>query len=77
MNNTEQTIGKISTGMFLKVYIGDGKTDEGNDFELAVTANRYEPLVTYGRRTFHLSWNDIFNLAEQAGLFKDEAEVQG
>lgn len=76
MNNTEQ-IGKITKGLFLKVYIGDGKTDEGKEFEFAVTANYYEPLVMYGKRTFHLSWNDICNLAEQAGLFKDEAEVQG
>ena len=75
MNNTEQ-IGKITTGLFLQVYMGSGKTDEGKEFEFAVTANLYEPLVMYGKRTFHLSWNDIFNLAEQAGLFKDEAEAQ-
>ena len=77
MNNTEQ-IGKIlDNALFLRIGIGDGETEDGKKFEFAVTGNCYEPLVIYGRRTFRLSWKDVVNLAEQAGLFKDEAEVQG
>lgn len=76
MNNKE-TIGTITTdSLFLNIALGDGKTDDGKKFDLAVTAAHYEPLVICGRKTFHLSWQDICALADQAGLFEDEKEAK-
>jgi len=31
-----------------------------------------EPLIVYGNKMFKLSWNDICNMAEAAGLFKED-----
>ena len=41
-------------------------------FELCLSASSSAPIVICGKRAFILSWNDILNLAERAGLFKTE-----
>ncbi|MBQ7912810.1 MAG: hypothetical protein IJ308_03580 [Clostridia bacterium] len=65
-------VGKINTNKYaLCTLIGDGKTDDGKEFELCVQIS-HAPFVRYGNKTFNLSWNDVVTLAERAGLFNDE-----
>lgn len=58
--------------LFFSINVGDGTTDSGKKFNLAVGAGNMQPHVTYGKRTFELSWEEIIELAEQAGLFIDK-----
>ena len=67
-----EKVGEIKTGYFFRQYVGEGKTEDERKFELCVSAGTQEPMVTLGKRAFILSWNDICNLAERAGLFKTE-----
>lgn len=48
------------------------QTKDGIKFELCLSASSSAPIVICGKRAFILSWNDILNLAERAGLFKTE-----
>lgn len=59
---------------FLHNHIGDATTDDGKKFDLATNFADNSPLVVYKNRTYRLSWNDICNLAEEAGLFKEDDE---
>ena len=67
-----EKVGKIETGYFFRQYVGEGKTEDGTEFELCLSASSSAPIVICGKRAFILSWNDILNLAERAGLFKTE-----
>ena len=68
------TIGTIHKNKYaLHTHIGDGKTDNGKAFEICVQIN-HAPFVRYGEKTFNLTWADIVELAERAGLFNDEGE---
>lgn len=73
--NEKRKIGEVKPVAYLRICACDGQTEDGKEFECSVTMTRYEPLVTYNERTFHLSWNDIVYLAEQAGLFDAEAQA--
>jgi len=73
MNNTNEkpvTYGQIKEGFFLREYIGDGETGGGVKFELAHSISTGAPMVLIGKKAFLLSWDDIVNLAEAAGLFE-------
>ncbi len=74
MEDKKETIGKVTKGMFFSVYVGDGKTSDGKKFELLINAGNSAPIVQYEMKSFYLTWNDILNLAEKAGLFNQEAE---
>ncbi len=65
-------VGTINTNKYaLHTFVGDGKTDDGKEFELCVQISN-APFVRYGNKTFNLTWHDIVTLAERAGLFNDE-----
>ena len=72
-------IGEIKEGLFLTEYVGK---DKGNvkgkevEFELLVGAVNKAPIIHYGRKKFVLGWDDIVNLAEDAGLFEDDEESE-
>lgn len=68
----EKKIGKVKEGFFLRQFVGDGITGNGTKFELAVSAANLSPMVLVGTKAFILSWNDICDLAERAGLFTEE-----
>ena len=68
----EKKIGKVKEGFFLRQFVGDGITGSGMKFELAVSAANLSPMVLVGTKAFILSCNDIFDLAERAGLFTEE-----
>ncbi len=71
-NNETQTYGKIEKGgFFLRQYVGEATSSDGKKFEIATTMH-CEPLIVYGNKMFKLSWNDICNMAEAAGLFKED-----
>ncbi len=70
--NNDQTIGKITSGLYLQTFIGNGKTDDGKEFTCCAVFGSCEPLLTYNHRTFMLTWDDIVKLAEKAGLFEEE-----
>ncbi len=63
--------GKVDTGLYLRQYVGDGEREDGKKFEIDVM-NNYSPAVYCNGKTFRLSWNDILELADLAGLFDDE-----
>lgn len=56
----------------LKIVDIPRQTKDGIKFELRLSASSSAPIVICGKRAFILSWNDILNLAERAGLFKTE-----
>lgn len=68
----ETKVGEVKEGFFLRQCVGDGTTENGIRFELAVSASSLCPMVLVGNKAFILSWNDICGLAERAGLFADE-----
>lgn len=69
--NQEQVYGKIIKGGFiLRQYIGEATTPDGKKFELATTMNN-SPMVLYRNKVYVLSWNDICNMASDAGLFEN------
>ena len=71
-SNETQTYGKIEKGgFFLRQYVGEATSSDGKKFEIATTIQG-EPLIVYGNKMFKLSWNDICNMAEAAGLFKED-----
>jgi len=70
-NSQNQVYGKIiKGGFFLHQYVGEGTTPDGKKFELATTMGN-NPMVVYGNNVYVLSWNDICNMAVDAGLFED------
>lgn len=59
--------------MFLRVHVGKGSHPDFGSFELSANAGGYMPMVRSDKtgKTFILSWSDIVNLAEKAGVFKE------
>lgn len=72
--NTKPKYGTIQEGFFLREYVGEGTTPDGQKFELAISCGNAAPLVLVKSRAFILSWNDICKLAEDAGLFQNQTE---
>ena len=57
-----QVYGKIiKGGFFLHQYVGEG----------IATTMKNNPIVVYGNNVYVLSWNDICNMAVDAGLFEE------
>lgn len=71
-NQTKPQYGEIKEGYFLCVHVGDGTASDGTQFEVATTMNG-APMVRVGKRAFILSWKEICQMAEGAGLFNKEA----
>lgn len=69
--NQTAPYGKVEKGLFMRQHVGDGKTPDGKPFEICQTLSG-SPLILYGNRGFSLSWNDICNMAADAGLFDEE-----
>lgn len=62
--------GKISEGAFvLRIYVGTGTLEDGAEFELAHAPDG-SPFIIFKQKAFHLSWNEIIELASIAGLFR-------
>ena len=72
-NNTNKpkygTIEKDSC--IFRQCIGEATTSDGKIFEITTTMC-YEPLIEYGNKMYRLSWEDICNMAEEAGLFEED-----
>lgn len=76
-NQTKPQYGKIEEGYFLCVHVGDGTASDGTQFEVVTTMNG-APMVRLGKRAFILSWQEICQMAEDAGLFnKGAGDVAG
>lgn len=60
----------LKDGFFLRQYVGEATTSDGKKFELAVTMKN-NPMIIYGNNAYVLTWNDICNMALNAGLFED------
>lgn len=71
----KETYGKIIKGSILREHVGDGTTPNGKKFELALELAQCSPIVICENRIFVLSWNEICNMANAAGLFENK-EVQ-
>lgn len=72
INTTNPVFGTIEKGgFFLRQYVGKATSSDGKEFEIATTMHG-EPLIVYGNKMYKLSWNDICNMAEAAGLFKED-----
>lgn len=71
-NTTIPAYGTIEKDSFIfRQYVGEATASDGKKFEIAMTM-RGEPLIVYGNKMYRLSWNDICNMAEAAGLFKED-----
>ena len=67
----KQVYGEIlQGGFFLRQYVGEATTPDGKKFELATTMKN-NPMVVYGNKVYVLTWNDICNMASEAGLFEE------
>lgn len=66
-----ETYGTVKEGFFLREYVGDGETESGKKFDLSVSAADRSPMIVCGKKGFHLSWDDILDLADKAGLFSE------
>ncbi len=66
------TCGKIIKGnFFLRQHVGDATAPDGKKFEIATTLNG-APLIVYHNKAYSLSWEDICNMAANAGLFEED-----
>lgn len=67
-----QKVGKILTNKFImRNYVGDGTGKHNGKevkFEMSTSMN-FAPIIKYNNKYFALGWDDILQLAEQAGLF--------
>lgn len=71
-NAANPTYGTIEKNSFIfRQYVGEATTSDGKKFEIATTMSG-EPLIVFGNKMYKLSWNDICNMAEAAGLFKED-----
>ena len=64
--------GRILNGLVLRKYVGSGDvTIDGVTVKFALSHGMSDgtPIVTLGDKHFVLDWDDIVELAEQAGLF--------
>lgn len=68
----KQVYGEIlKGGFFLHQYVGEATTSNGKKFELATTMKN-NPMIIHGNKAYVLTWNDICNMASDAGLFEDD-----
>lgn len=59
------------------MHVGDGTASNGTQFEVATTMSG-ALMVRLGKRAFILSWQEICQMVEDAGLFNKEAgDVEG
>lgn len=69
-------IGKIETNKhFLTEHVGTATgTVNGKEVKVDILVGgiNKSPILQYKNKHFVLSWDDILELAEQAGLFKDD-----
>lgn len=58
--------------LLLRVVVGECSDDDGNSYEMT-TSTDMTPLIKSHQtgRTFHLSWQDIMELAIEAGIDKE------
>lgn len=65
-------IGRIipAKTLIMRHNVGTATGDEGDEYEMTTTVNDRSPMVKSMKtgKTFHLNWNDIINLAVQAGV---------
>lgn len=59
---------------FLTTRVGDATINKKYKVELLVGTVNLAPKVKYGNKYFSLGWDDILQLAENAGLFEEEKE---
>ncbi len=64
---TDKLHGKFLAGA--DITLPDGRTVQ---FAFSYGTDSHEPMVTLGNKTFVLSWEDIVELADSAGLFDDD-----
>jgi len=67
--------GKIEKEMFLREAVGECsfKLDNGKEVSCELnTTIKKSPMVSFGGKHFHISWEDIMHMAIDAGLFNDE-----
>ncbi len=75
MQKTERKFGELTTSEFhWWKTLGDGETASGEKFDFGIVGD-FSPKVYYKGKSFILPWRDIFELAELAGLFKDEVSA--
>lgn len=70
-----QSRGRITDGFLFRQYVGSGNAVlDGHtiEFSLNIGASSNAPIVGFGNKFFVLDWDDIIEMAEEAGLFKDE-----
>lgn len=77
-NQTEQKENKIPTygkiikdDFFLRQHVGRATDPDGKEFEIATALND-APLIVYRGKAYSLPWEDICNMAAEAGLFKED-----
>ncbi len=65
-------IGRIipAKAMILRHNVGTATGEDGTEYEMTTSVTDRSPLVKSSKtgKTFSLSWNDIINLAVQAGV---------
>lgn len=55
--------------LFLRTLIGEASDEEGNVYELAVTADSAMLVKSKQTgRTFNITWQDVLELAVEAGI---------
>lgn len=59
---------------FFTEHVGDATINEKYKVELLVGGVTLSPIIKYGHKYFSLAWDDILQLAENAGLFIKEKE---
>lgn len=71
-NTNNSQYGTIEKGSFIfRRYVGEATSSDGKKFEIATTM-RGEPLIVFGNKMYRLSWEDVCNMAEAAGLFQED-----
>lgn len=59
---------------FFTEHVGDATINKKYKVELLVGAVNLAPIIKYGHKYFSLAWDDILQLAKNAGLFIEEKE---
>ena len=68
-------IGRIEKGFFLQQFVGTVET-QGKTMELCIGAMNGAPMVNYNGKHYILNWQDIVELAIDAGLLNEDTEVE-
>lgn len=74
--NRDPVDGKAGIGvvypdaLILRISAGEAHDDDGNTYEMSVTANGHAPLVRSGKtgRCFSIGWHELIKLAVAAGV---------